>query len=113
MVTGMSETIFMVLLSVFALFGAYCLLKLLWEQFFLPREMMTAIMLTDERTIRRLPVLLETVEHRLSFPSRRIAVLCPQAFLADDAIRACILRFSEGYDVVLIPCDGWDYGASL
>lgn len=98
----MGELISFMLLSVFAVFGLYCLVRLLWERHYTPSGMQVSVTLLTRADVRALPDRLYEIYARLSVPSGTLLVLVPDLLYADPAVREEIDAFLTGYDAELL-----------
>lgn len=93
----MGELISFFLLSVFAVFGLYCAVRLLWESHYVPKGMQISLTLLSRDDVRALPDLLREIYSRLSVPDGDLLVLIPELLYSDPAVREELDVFLTGY----------------
>ena len=98
----MGETISLMVLVVFAVFGVYCFVRLWWENRCIPDGMRVALVLTSREDVRALPDRLTEIYSRLSVPSGTLLVLVPGTLYGDPLLREEIDAFLTGYDAELL-----------
>lgn len=98
----MGEIISVMILVVFAVFGVYCLIRLLWENRYTPTGMQVALTLLSRDDVRTLPDRLHEIYGRLSVPSSALLVLIPDTLYEDPELREEIDAFLTGYEAELL-----------
>lgn len=94
----MLEVILQMGLAVLAVFGLYCLIRLLIENRFPPKGLLNAVVLSSREDILYLPERIAEIHRRLSSPSGILIVLVPESLYSHPEIR-------EDLDAVLIGCN--------
>lgn len=97
----MGELISVMILAVLAVFGAYCLIRLHWENHYIPKGMRISLTLSSRDDVRALPDLLTEVYSRLSVPKETLLVLVPAFLYANPAVQEELDALLLGYDAEL------------
>ena len=98
----MDELILYLVLIVFAVFGLYCLIRLLWECIYVPKGMTTALVIESREDIRELNERLSESLLRLSVPNSTILVLVPEALYESPDLRDEIEGSLIGYNAEIV-----------
>ena len=98
----MGELISFMLLSVFAVFGLYCLIRLFFESHYTPKGMQISLTLLTREDVRALPDLLHEIYSRLSVPEGDLLVLVSDFLYADPSVRDDLDAFLTGYNADLL-----------
>ena len=98
----MGELISVMILAVLAVFGAYCLVRLIWESRYTPKGMQISLTLSSRDDVRALSDLLHEIYSRLSVPSEPLLVLVPESLYSIPAVEEELDAFLAGYDAELL-----------
>ncbi len=98
----MGELISFMLLSVLAVFGLYCLVRLIWESRYTPQGLQVSLTLFTREDVRALPDRIREVYSRLSVPAGDLLVLVPDSLYGDPVAREDLDAILTGYNVELI-----------
>ena len=98
----MAELIPSLILVVFAVFGLYCLIRLIWECVYTPKGMTVALVISSPEDVRELSDRLSEIGNRLSVPRGTVLVFVPEHLNGDPALSEELEASIIGYDADVV-----------